>query len=83
MTVEEIAGKMWNITAEYQNHAGMTDEAVNKVIEHCLKKMQLTNQPLEYILLLLPDELKNSCFRCVVNAGGVEILHRKEMIQNV
>lgn len=82
MTAEEIAEKMWDITAEHQNRTGMTDEAVDKVIEHCFRKMQLTNQPTEYILLLLPDELRNHCFRCMVNAAS-EILHRKEKVQNV
>lgn len=74
---------MWDITAEHQNRTGMTDEAVDKVIEHCFGKMQLTEQPAEYILLLLPDELKNHCFRCMVNSRSIELMKRKEVMQNV
>jgi hypothetical protein len=45
--------------------------------------MELVQAPPEYILLLLPDELKNYCFRCAVNAQGMENMRTKEAGANV
>lgn len=83
MTAEEIAQEMWNITADFQKQTGISDGVVDEVIKHCFRKMQLTNQPAEYILLLLPDELKDYCFRCMINARGIELMNRKEAVRNV
>ena len=67
---EAIAQGMLQITDEFQKQTGIADEVVDRIIEHSFRKMELVQAPPEYILLLLPDELKNYCFRCAVNAQG-------------
>lgn len=74
MSNEQIAEEMHNITAKFQQQTGIADEAVDRIIEYSFRKMELTKQEPEYILLLLPDELKNYCFRSVVNLVGYENL---------
>ena len=69
---EAIAQGMLQITDEFQKQTGIADEVVDRIIEHSFRKMELVQAPPEYILLLLPDELKNYCFRCAVNALGME-----------
>ena len=61
---EAIAQGMLQITDEFQKQTGIADEVVDRIIEHSFRKMELVQAPPEYILLLLPDELKNYCFRC-------------------
>lgn len=68
---EAIAQEMLQITDEFQKQTGIADEVVDRIIEHSFRKMELVQAPPEYILLLLPDELKNYCFRCAVNALGM------------
>ena len=71
------------ITDEFQRQTGVADEVVDRIIEHSFRKMELVYAPPEYILLLLPDELKNYCFRCAVNAQGIENMRAKEAGVNV
>mgnify|MGYP000000376100 FL=1 len=80
---EAIAQGMLKITDEFQKQTGIADEVVDRIIEHSLRKMELVQAPPEYILLLLPDELKNYCFRCAVNARGMENMRAKEAGANV
>ena len=61
---EAIAQGMLQITDEFQRETGIADEVVEA--------------PPEYILLLLPDELKNYCFRCAVNSQGIQNMRAKE-----
>lgn len=63
MSDQEIAEKMVEIVDEFQRQTGMPDEVADNVVRHCFRKMELIDAPAEYILLLLPDELKNACFR--------------------
>lgn len=74
---EAIAQGMLQITDEFQKQTGIADEVVDRIIEHSFRKMELVQAPPEYILLLLPDELKNYCFRCAVNALGMEHMRAK------
>lgn len=78
-----IAQGMLQITDEFQKQTGIADEVVDRIIEHSFRKMELVQAPPEYILLLLPDELKNYCFRCAVNARGMENMRAKEAGANV
>lgn len=80
---EAIAQGMLQITDEFQKQTGIADEVVDKIIEHSFRKIELVQAPPEYILLLLPDELKNHCFRCAVNAQGMKNMRAKEAVQNV
>ena len=73
MKSEEIAKGMLKITSKFQQETVLTDKVINRIIEHCFRKMELTNQSVEYILILLPDELRNYCFRYMVNTQSIEI----------
>lgn len=83
MSYQEIAEKMVEITDEFQRQTGMPDEAVDNVVRHCLRKMELVSAPSEYILLLLLDELKRFCFRRKINQKTMELVRKKEAIANV
>lgn len=74
---------MYEITEAFQRQTGIADEVVDKIIEHSFRKMELIQAPPEYILLLLPDELKNYYFRRAVNAQGIEKVKAKEVGGNV
>lgn len=80
---ETIAQGMLQITDEFQRQTGIADEVVDRIIEHSFRKMELVQAPPEHILLLLPDELKNYCFRCAVNTRGMENIRAKEAGANV
>lgn len=80
---EAIAQGMLQITDEFQKQTGIAEKVVDSVIEYSFRKMELLKVPPEYILLLLPDELKNHCFRCAVNAQGMKNMRVKETVQNV
>lgn len=69
---------MLQITDEFQRQTGIADEVVDRIIEHSFRKMELVQASPEYILLLLPDELKNYCFRCAVNSQGIQNMRAKE-----
>ncbi len=83
MSDQEIAEKMVEITDEFQRQTGMPDKVVDNVIRHCFRKMELVSAPAEYILLLLPDELKNACFRSWINKRTMELVKEKEAVANV
>lgn len=83
MSDQEIAEKMVEITDEFQRQTGMPDKVVDNVIRHCFRKMELVSAPAEYILLLLPDELKNACFRSWINKRTIELVKEKEAVANV
>lgn len=46
----------------------ISSEDVESVLRLCRKKIEIIGQPEDYMKLLLPDELKNHCFRMAVNA---------------
>lgn len=83
MSEKEIAEGMLKITDEFQRQTGMPDEVIDNVIRHCFRKMELVSAPAEYILLLLPDELKNACFRSWINKRSMELAKKKEAVANV
>ena len=83
MSDQEIAEKMVEITDEFQRQTGMPDKVIDNVIRHCFRKMELVSAPAEYILLLLPDELKNACFRSWINKRTMELVKEKEVVANV
>lgn len=83
MSEEEIAEKMVEITDEFQRQTGMPDEVVDNVVRHCFRKMELVSAPADYILLLLPDELKNACFRSWINKRSMELAIKTEAVANV
>lgn len=77
MSDQEIAEKMVEIVDEFQGQTGMPDEVADSVVRHCFRKMELIDAPAEYILLLLPDELKNACFRSWINKRTMELVKKK------
>lgn len=83
MSEEEIAEKMVEITDEFQRQTGMPDEVVDNVVRHCFRKMELVSAPADYILLLLPDELKNACYRSWINKRSMELAMKTEVVVNV
>lgn len=83
MSEEEIAEKMVEITDEFQRQTGMPDESVDNVVRHCFRKMELVSAPADYILLLLPDELKNACYRSWINKRSMELAMKTEVVVNV
>lgn len=83
MSEEEIAEKMVEITDEFQRQTGMPDEVVDNVVRHCFRKMELVSAPADYILLLLPDELKNACYRSWINKRSIELAMKTEVVANV
>ena len=82
MSDQEIAEKMVEIVDEFQRQTGMPDEVADNVVRHCFRKMELIDAPAEYILLLLPDELKNACFRSWINKRTMELVKKKEAVAN-
>lgn len=77
MSDQEIAEKMVEIVDEFQRQTGMPDEVADSVVRHCFRKIELIDAPAEYILLLLPDELKNACFRSWINKRTMELVKKK------
>lgn len=77
MSDQEIAEKMVEIVDEFQRQTGMPDKVADSVVRHCFRKMELIDAPVEYILLLLPDELKNACFRSWINKRTMELVKKK------
>lgn len=56
------------IVSEFRKSAyDISDEEVTDVLRLCRRKMEITGQQEDYLKLLLPDELKNYCFRMAVN----------------
>lgn len=45
----------------------VSDDEVAIVLRLCKRKLEVTGKPDDYMGLLLPDELKNHCFRKAVN----------------
>ncbi len=72
MSNEQIAEKMYSIVTKFQQETGIADEVVDQIVITSFRKMEMTNQDPEYILLLLPDELKHYYFRVAVNLVGYE-----------
>ncbi len=56
------------IVSEFRKSAyDISDEEVTDVLRLCRRKIEITGQQEDYMRLLLPDELKNHCFRMAVN----------------
>lgn len=72
MSNEQIAEEMYSIVTKFQQETGIADEVVDQIVTTSFRKMEMTNQDPEYILLLLPDELKHYYFRVAVNLVGYE-----------
>ena len=70
MSNEQIAEEMYSIVTKFQQETGIADEVVDQIVTTSFRKMEMTNQDPEYILLLLPDELKHYYFRIAVNLAG-------------
>lgn len=83
MTEQEIAEKMLEITERFQEQTGMPDAVVDNVVLHCFRKMELIAAPADYILLLLPDELRSACFRSWTNRRTMELAKEKEATVSV
>lgn len=65
MSREEIG----SIVSDFRkNVCDISDEEAQDVVNICIRKIEITGQPEEYMKLLLPDELKNYVFRRAVNA---------------
>lgn len=62
MSNEQIAEEMYSIVTKFQQETGIADEVVDQIVTTSFRKMEMTNQDPEYILLLLPDELKHYYF---------------------
>ena len=60
------------------HHILLSDEEVADVLRLCRRKIEITGQPEDYMKLLLPDELKNHCFRKAVNVVSLSGMIRKE-----
>lgn len=68
MSHEEIEG----IVAEFREQVcEISNEEAQSVIELCRRKIHLTKQREDYMRVLLPDELRNYCFRRAVNATTI------------
>lgn len=59
------------VVAEFRKAYNITDGEVKEVLELCRRKIGVTGQEESYLELLLPDELKNHCFRRAVNMAMV------------
>ena len=70
--IEEIVNEFRESTYD------ISSEDVESVLRLCKKKIEITGQPEDYIKLLLPDELKNHCFRMAVNATSFIKMSGKE-----
>lgn len=64
------------IMSEFRKSAyDISDEEVTDVLRLCRRKIEIAGQQEDYLKLLLPDELKNYCFRMAVNMtsfAGIE-----------
>lgn len=64
MSQTEIA----EIVSEFRKSTyDIRDEDVEDILKLCQRKIEITGQQEDYMKLLLPDELKNYCFRMAVN----------------
>lgn len=62
------------IISSFRQTHKISDKDVEEVIEICRRKIQLTGQAEDYMLLLLPDELKNYCIRNTINAISLAMM---------
>ncbi len=70
--IDEIVSEFRGSTCD------VSDEEVADVLRLCRRKIEITGQPEDYMKLLLPDELKNHCFRKAVNVVSLSRMIRKE-----
>lgn len=61
-----------SIVADFRkNVCDISDEEVEMVMDLCSRKIKLTGKNEDYLVYLLPDELKNHVFRNAVNATTI------------
>ncbi len=70
--IEEIVYQFRKSTCDIR------DEEVESILRLCRRKMEITGRPKGYMKLLLPDELKNYCFRMAVNMDSLARMAGKE-----
>ena len=71
-----------SIIDDYKKKNNISDKEVDEVMEICRRKIELNNLSDDYLLLLLPDELKNYCIRRAVTAISLlNTMQRKEILQ--
>lgn len=79
METSGIAEKVQQIIENFrENVHQISDEEVEEVMRHCKAKMALTGKEESYILYLLPDELKDHCYRMAANAMSLLIETERE-----
>jgi hypothetical protein len=61
-----------------ENVHPISDEEVEKVKGYCRAKMELTGKEDDYIVHMLPDELKNYCYRIAVNTISMLIAAKEK-----
>lgn len=70
--IEEIVADFRTTTCDISN------DEVAEVLKLCYRKMEISGKAEDYLRLLLPDELKNHCFRRAVNATSLLMLLERE-----
>ena len=75
--------KIDTIIRSFSKEHGISEEETKEVIEICRRKIQLTGQTEDYILLLLPDELKNYCIRNTINAITLDMMNKEENCKKI
>lgn len=68
MTGNEIREKIEEIMEDAKERYKLDDSEAESTLAYARRKMELNGKPDDYILLLLPDELRNYAFRRAVNA---------------
>ena len=57
----------------------ISDGDVEKVLMLCRRKMEIAGKAEDYLLILLPDELKNHLFRLAVNAASLILMEEGDI----
>jgi len=72
-----------NIILDFRKNQSIGDDEVEEVLRLCRRKMELTGQKDDYILLLLPDVLKEHCFRRAINSYSIGLMNIRKELANV
>lgn len=79
----DITDGIKNIIFEFRKGQDIGDDEVEEVLRLCRRKMEITGQKDDYILLLLPDVLKEHCFQRAINSYSTRLMKFRKELENV
>ena len=78
--------KLWKIVEEWREKGvNLSDDEAVIIYRYCIRKMEVAKvkNPVEYVNLLYPDEIRNYLFKISVNATTMLKQIKKEVEGNV